>query len=262
MMAEEIANNNSKQEVVQRDLSAEAPRILGEKIVPIVEDHRQSFTDRVNYLASTKDWRFGTISERDLKRHLGYLENLEQILKEYAENPRAFSVPHSSRSELGPNKTRYRLTFKRNSDPERLPTESEKALTELNFEMRLEKGLESEKEALAAVSFGRSPDEALAAFEREAPRDMVLMMRTVRVYYSLAIDDIKLDFLPGVIISHSPQMEKPLLEGVVYIADKRFKTDAEEISLDDSDLSALKDHLLGVNEREARKKRHQGSSHK
>jgi len=243
-----------------KDLSAEAPRILGEKIVPILEDHRQSFKDRVNYLASTKDWRFGTISERDLERHLGYLEDLEQILKEYAENPRAFSVPHSSRSELGPNKTRYRLTFKRNSDPERLPTESEKALTELNFEMKLEKGLESDKEGLTDASFGRSPDEALAAFEREAPRDMVLTIRVVKAYYSQAVDEIRLDFLPGIIISHSPQLEKPLLEEVVYILDKRFKTDAEEISLDNSDLFAIKDHLLEVNERDARRKRHQGSS--
>lgn len=238
------------------DLSSEAPIILGEKIVPMIETHRKSFRSKVEELARKNDWHLGKISERDLERHEGYLKALEQILGEYARDPKSFRVVHSSYLDLESDGDRYRLTLKRGGDPKKLPTEPEKALTELNFQMTLKRALESAEESLAAVGLSRSPAKAVAEFTRTAPREIELTIRAVKAYYSNELKKPIIDFLPGVTISYSSHLKMPILEGNIHVALREFVTKtAEEVQLEDSDFFALRDHILEVNEREARKKR-------
>jgi len=222
------------------------PELVETKIFPIIDRYERLLREDVKSLERDFGYQLAEVPERDIDRNRGNLETLKDILKEFIDNPGGFRIAwRLERHEDGD----YRLKLKRPSDPPRLPTGPEKAVTQLSFELGLGFPLEEREEIMKSVGLGRSPEKALARLGKEAPKEISLIFSTNKVHRDEDTGRIKVDLQSGVEISSSSQ-EGLRSRGVIYCGATRHSTDyLKEKALSHQECEALQKYVLGIFER-------------
>jgi len=196
------------------------PEIIRSRIIPVITRYETILVEDVESISD--DYRLGEISQEDLKKNLESLKALKRLLEEFAKGPNRFKVV--ARNESHVDGDRYSLTLKRPTDPERLPREKSKAVTELKLSVVVSQGpYESRDERIRSAALRRPPEEAILRVERYAPREISVSMSTVSAYYDEKIGRPRVDFHSGVVVSLSPQ-EGIMLQGMVYVGATRHFT--------------------------------------
>ena len=200
-----------------------------------------------------QDRRLSEISEKEVGRYLDDLDTLKQLVKEYADQPESFEVPHFSFSEVDENY--YRVTLKKKTGSKRLPTKESKAITELDFELFLSEGLpESLEEAMRAEGMTVSPEEADRRLRKRIPREIELRLHMLRVHYDSRLRMVHINHRPGINISYSSQLGL-LSEGTAYVGRIILKTDPlDEDNYTLPALQVFRDHTLSAIIKEAKRR--------
>ncbi|MFZ5366286.1 MAG: hypothetical protein ACOZBZ_03240 [Patescibacteria group bacterium] len=221
------------------------PEIVERRIIPIIDRYEEILAEDIKSIAP--DYRLGEISQEDLDRNLGYLDSLKNLLGEFIKGPEKFKVV--AKSESHENGDRYSLKLKRPTDPEKLPTEKSKAVTELSFYVVLQEPFETREERLAAEALGKPPERAVLQMEKKAPREISVTMSTVSVYFDEEIGKPRVNFHSGVVLSSSSQ-EGMFSQGVVYIGTTpHYTCPLPEKAVSREECTALRDYVTNFFER-------------
>lgn len=215
------------------------PEIVERRIIPIIERYKTLLNEDIKSIAP--DYRLGEISQKDLDRNLENLETLKNLLQEFIKGPQDFKMV--VKSESHENGDRYSLKLKRPTDPERLPTEESKAVTELNFYVVLQEPYETREERLAAEALGKPAEKVALRMKKRAPREISVTMSTVSAYFDEEIRRPRVNFHSGVVVSSSSQ-EGLASQGVIYIgATPHYTHPLSEKAMTKGECTALRDYV-------------------
>lgn len=202
---------------------------------------------RADLLADLEDFPLadlGEISKADLRRHIVELDTLMAIAEQIAEDPSRFEIVSQER-KLRQVEGDPRVTYAIRLAPKGLvlPTDPENPQTQFNMFVNTNSALETESEALYALSLrGKAPDRVLQQGFKDSPSSFITM-NTLGVYVDHR-GDVKLNIGSGVTFRWRLDDAKARVGGVSYIGNKPHIRDLGH-SMKSSDYIAMQSSIRG-----------------